>query len=177
MAILSGIIGIVITIMNRGASNVQKGSFNVLAANQAFWIVSVIRSDIARSIDKINFNGDGGVWKGGSTFEVDIEGGKASYSIEKHGDNIKFVRKFTPSGTNSEFLISDSKTQKFGDEYMTDLSITEKKEEGVVSYYLEITMKEPNKSLEGNNEFVWTSYIYAPVRNEIEKYWVSTEAN
>ena len=34
------VMGIVLIMMTRGASNVQKGSFNALAANQAFWIIS-----------------------------------------------------------------------------------------------------------------------------------------
>ncbi len=174
LAILSGIIGVILTTMSRGASNVQKGSFNALAANQAFWIVSVIRNDVGKAIEKIDFGNPEGVWKGENPLEVTIEGGKASYTIEKKGNNIKFLRKFTPTNTNRDFKISDEKLQKFGDEYMTDLTLTEKKDNGVTSYYLEITMEDSKPSTPGKKDMVWTASIYPPVTNNIDQYWVPT---
>ena len=58
-AILSVVLGIIIIMLSRGATNVKRSSFNALAANQAFWIVSVIRSDISRSIGDIEAELDG----------------------------------------------------------------------------------------------------------------------
>ncbi|MBR4329420.1 MAG: hypothetical protein IKP71_06160, partial [Candidatus Riflebacteria bacterium] len=105
-AILSGILGIIIVMMSRGATNVKRGSFNALAANQAFWIVSVIRSDISRSNGNISVELDGeNTWNGDTEFKVTLEGGTASYSLEKKGDKKIFVRKFVASNAGTAFVV------------------------------------------------------------------------
>ena len=173
LAIFSVIIGIVITIMNSGASNVQKGSFNALAANQALWIVTVMRNDIEKSVDDIIFDGSSDTWNGEKELNVPIEGGMASYSLEKNGNRIKFVRKVIPSST-SGYNIPDTRVQSFGDEYMTKMTVTRKNEKGKVFYFLNIIMEDSNKSVGNKHDFVWTASIYPPKRKGNEKYWVST---
>ncbi len=175
IAILSVIIGIVITMMTRGASNVQKGSFTALAANQAAWICSVIRNDMARSdISNIEFEGDEGkIWSGNSTFKVAVEGGTASYSLEKRGTRNKvFVRKFVASNGGTAFKPLDNKVQTFGDEYMTDMTVTLATDS---SYIINITMNEPGKREDDEGrDFLWTTAIYPPSPSGMEKYWAPT---
>ena len=174
LAIVSGIIGTIISMMSRGASNVQKGSFSALAANQACWIVSVIRNDIARSDEsRINMetNGDEG-WTGDTDFYVTFEGGRANYFVEKKGDIKTFVRKFEASSGSSAFPSSEDKIQRFGDEYLTDMVIT-LEDDG--SYLVKIYMDEPKKyKAGGEHQFVWTASIFPPTPSGMGKYWAPT---
>lgn len=174
LAILSAIIGVIITMMSRGASNVQKGSFTALAANQAAWICSVIRNDIARS-DFSNIEFEGGeerIWKGDSTFRVKLEGGTAAYSIENRGKYKVFVRKFSPSSDGTAFAAAEQKKQTFGDELMTAMSVALT---GDNSFVITISMDEPNKRDDGeNHEFNWSTTIYPPQANANDNFWVST---
>lgn len=171
MAILSFVIGIAITMMTRGASNVQKGSFTALAANQAFWIISTIRQDVARSdLNNINFpvTGDG-VWIGDSEFKVAIEGGTAYYSIEKRGAYKLFVRKFLASSSKTAFSNTDNKTQTFGDGYMTDMSVKLEND----SLAINIEMDE-NAGQENSRKYSWSGKIYIPQPGNMGRYWVPT---
>ena len=174
LAIFSVIIGIVIVMMNSGASNVHKGSFKALAANQALWIVTVMRKDFEKSIAEISFEGSENVWNGDNNLTVHLEGGVAIYSIEKNGNRIKFVRKFISSGGNSNLTAQEKKVQSFGDDYMTKLTLTRKNENGINSYLISITMEESNKSVGGNHDFIWTASIYPPKKKEVDSCWVST---
>ncbi len=175
LAIFSVIIGIVITIMNSGASNVHKGSFNALAANQALWIVSVMRNDIERSIGDITLEGSNDTWNGDKEFKVPLEGGEANYTLEKNGDRIRFVRKFVPSPNTSVSLnISEKRVQSFGDEYMTKMTVTRKSERDVNYFIINITMEDSNKASSGKHDFLWTASIYPPKVKKINNYWVST---
>ena len=174
-AILSGILGIILVMMSRGATNVKRGSFNALAANQAFWIVSVIRSDISRSIGSIEVELDGeNTWKGDTEFKVNIEGGTASYSLEKNGDKKIFVRKFVSSNAGTAFVVSDSKKQTFGDEFLREMTIKLNDDN---SYLVSITMDDTSKSTSGIHDFTWTSSIYPPETIGLNEYWVSTLNN
>ena len=174
-AILFVIVGIIILTMTRGASNVQKGSFNALAANQAFWIVSVIRSDISRSIGSIEVEFDSeNTWKGDTEFKINIEGGTVTYSIEKSGNKKTFVRKFSPSNSETAFAVSDSKKQTFGDEYLTDMTVSLSDNK---SYVINIMMTDSNKSTPGIHEYTTTSTIYPPQNFALNHYWVSTLNN
>ena len=174
MGILAVIIGIIITTMSRGASNVQKGSFNALAANQAFWIVSVMRNDISKAINEVSFSNSDEGWNGDNEIEVIIEGGKASYSIEQVGGFKKFVRKFTSAAGKSDLKISDDRIQSFGDQYMTKMTVTDKEDNGIKYFWVEITMEDPHKSTPGNHEIVWTASIYPPLVDQINEYWAPT---
>ncbi len=170
LAILTGIIGVVITMMSRGASNVQKGSFNALAANQAFWIVSVMRNDIVRSISAPQISAsDNSVWNGDTEFKVNIQGGTASYSIKKQGSKKTFVRSFVPSA-NSSLSNLERKTQSFGDEYLSDMKVFINDDK---SYSIKITMKDSKKT-SGNNEIIWTSTIYPPKPKVMDEFWCAT---
>ena len=174
-AILSVILGIIIVMMSRGATNVKRGSFNALAANQAFWIVSVIRSDISRSIGSIDAELDAeNTWNGDTEFKINIEGGTAYYSIEKKGDRKTFVRKFVASNAGTAFAVSDSKRQTFGDEYLTEMTVKLNEDN---SYLVSITMDDNSKTSSGIHEFKWTSSIYPPDSNGLSEYWVSTLNN
>ena len=55
-----------------GASNVARGSFNTIAANQAAYIIFTIRNDISRSnTDNITFNADSNnSWSGDGEFKI-----------------------------------------------------------------------------------------------------------
>ncbi len=161
--------------MSRGATNVKRGSFNALAANQAFWIVSVIRSDISRSNGNINVELDGeNTWNGDSEFKVNLEGGTASYSLEKKGDKKIFVRKFVASSAGTAFVVSDNKRQTFGDEFLKEMTIKLNDDN---SYLISITMDDTSKSTSGIHNFTWTSSIYPPETNGLNEYWVSTLDN
>lgn len=174
-AILSVVMGFIIVMMSRGATNVKRGSFNALAANQAFWIVSVIRSDISRSIGSVEAEFDGeNIWNGDTEFKVNIEGGTASYLIEKSGSKKTFVRKFVASNTGTAFTVSDSKRQTFGDEFLSDLTIKLNDDN---SYLVSITMDDNSQSSSGIHNFTWTSSIYPPENNGLSEYWVSTLSN
>ena len=174
-AILSGILGVIMVMMTRGATNVKRGSFNALAANQAFWIVSVIRSDISRSNGGIVAELDEeNTWKGDTEFKVNIEGGTASYSLEKNGDKKIFVRKFAASNAGTAFAVSDSKKQTFGDEFLREMTIKLNDDN---SYLISITMDDTSKSTSGIHDFTWTSSIYPPETNGLNEYWVSTLNN
>ena len=172
-AILSGIMGIIIVMMSRGATNVKRGSFHALAANQAFWIVSVIRSDISRSIGRIEVEFDAeNTWNGDTEFKINIEGGTVNYSLEKSGDKMTFVRKFVASNNGSAFVVSDSKRQSFGDEFLREMTIKLNEDN---SYFVSINMKDTSKSV--GNDFTWTSSIYPPQDSGLNEYWVSTLDN
>ncbi len=174
-AILSVVLGIIIVMMSRGATNVKRGSFNALAANQAFWIVSVIRSDISRSIGDIEVELDGeNTWNGDTEFKVNIEGGTAYYSLEKKGNKKAFVRKFVASNSGTAFVVTDSKKQTFGDEYLSDMTIKQNDDN---SYLISITMDDTSKSSSGIHNFTWSSSIYPPVNNGLKDFWVSTLSN
>ena len=174
-AILSVVLGIIIIMMSRGATNVKRGSFNALAANQAFWIVSVIRSDISRSIGDIEAELDGeNTWNGDTEFKVNVEGGNDYYSLEKNGNKMTCVRKFVSSSSRTAFVVSDSKKQTIGDEYVSDMTIKLNDDN---SYLISITMDDTSKSSSGIHNFTWTSSIYPPVNNGLNEYWVSTLSN
>ena len=176
LAIFSVIIGVVITVMNSGATNVHKGSFNALAANQALWIVTVMRNDIEKSVGDIYFESSDNTWNGDKELKVPIEGGVANYSLEKNGDRIKFVRRFVPSSTGSGHALNSTerRVQSFGDEYMTKMTVTRKNDQGIDYYYLSLTMEDSNKSAGGKHDFEWTASIYPPKVNEMINYWVPT---
>ena len=174
-AILSGILGVIMVMMTRGATNVKRGSFNALAANQAFWIVSVIRSDISRSnVGIVAELDEENTWKGDTEFKLNIEGGTASYSLEKNGDKKIFVRKFVASNAGTAFAVSDSKKQTFGDEFLREMTIKLNDDN---SYLISITMDDTSKSTSGIHDFTWTSSIYPPETNGLNEYWVSTLNN
>ena len=174
-AILSGILGIIIVMMSRGATNVKRGSFNALAANQAFWIVSVIRSDISRSNGNISVELDGeNTWNGDTEFKVTLEGGTACYSLEKKGDKKIFVRKFVASNAGTAFVVSDNKKQTFGDKFLKEMTIKLNEDN---SYLISITMDDTSKSSSGIHDFTWTSSIYPPETNGLNEFWVSTLEN
>ena len=172
------VMGIVFIMMSRGASNVQKGSFNALAANQAFWIISTIRDDFAHSdLGHILFEASDNTWKGTTKFEVYIEGGKASYSLEKSGNIKTFVRKFTRSADHVAYEPKEIPTQKFGDEYLTDMTVTKKVENNITSFQVNIEMKNPNKTSSGKQVLNWSASIYPDLPNKKDDYWVSTIDN
>lgn len=173
IAILSVVIGVAIIFMTRGASNVQKGSFNALAANQAAWICSIIRNDMAKSdVSKIELDCDTDEpWDGSKSFKVIMEGGTATYSVEKRGKNKVFVRKFVPSSEKTAFPPLDSKKQTLGDEFMTDMTVTRGSDN---SYNIDITMDEHDKKEDEEHDFTWTTTIYPPAPSGLGKYWAST---
>ncbi len=175
-AIVSAILGVIITMVSRGASNVQRGSFNALAANQAFWIVTMLRDDISRSISRIDLGSEEDkTWTGGSELKIIIDGGTAFYSIEKKGSKKNLIRKFVSSNQGTAFSLSDNVKQTFGDEYMTDMSITQNDLKN--SFDINITMKDPNKTTAGSDEYNWSASIYPPNGNSADEYWVPTVEN
>ena len=173
IAIVSMIIGVAIVFMTRGASNVQKGSFKALAANQAAWICTVIRNDIARSDSEgiVLDCGESEPWDGSTPFEVSMEGGKASYSIEKRGNTKIFVRKFTSVGGVAGLK---SKKQTFGDELLSDMTVTRKGNSYSIKIYMDEVKENKDKS-EGEHDFTWSATIFASSPSGMGKYWVSSD--
>lgn len=156
VGIVTLIAGGVIVAMSRGASNVHRGSFNALAANQASWIVTIMRSDIARSdASKIILEPESGkVWKGSTEFKILLPDKKhVSYSVENRGGGKAFVR--TESDGRRQFLAS---------EYLADMSVT-RKDEGFV---VEMLLKDPGKQA---NDYTWSARIYPPVPAGTDRFW------
>ena len=178
ISIVLAVVGVVILVMSRGATNIQKGSFNALAANQCFWIVSTIREDISHSdLGHIIFETDSdNTWQGNSKFEVIIEGGKASYSLEDKGEKKVFVRNFIVSNEHTAYKPHEIPTRKYGDEYLTEMSISKNTDanSNKVFFQINITMKDFNETTVGKREIKWSAIIYPDSPNEKDDYWVST---
>ena len=172
--IVTMIMGVVLFMMTRGASNVQKGSFNALAANQAFWIISTIRDDFSHSdLAHIKFDSPD-TWTGNSTFEVFVEGGVASYHLEDNGKNKTFVRKFKRTPEHVAYEPKEKPRQKFGDEYLTNMTVTKKVVNDTTMFEIFIEMKNPNKTASGKLELQWSAAIYPNLPNKKDEFWVST---
>ncbi len=156
LGIVALIAGGVIIAMSRGASNVHRGSFNALAANQASWIVSIMRSDIARADSaKIVFKTDDGEeWSGKGEFRVVLlDKSHVSYAVENRGSGQVFVR--AESGGRKQF---------FASEYLDRISVKK------VSDCFEISMllKDP---AEKANDFTWSARIFPPVPAGTDRFW------
>lgn len=146
----------VIIAMSRGASNVHMGSFNATASNQAAWIVTLMRRDIARSnVDKIQFKADTGKkWHGSGEFQVLTSGGeKIKYSVEKRGSGKAFSR--TEAGSKKTFLAA---------EYLDEMTV-----EQVGNYFaIEMLLKDPGKKAK---DFVWSARIFIPSPTGPDRFW------
>ncbi len=156
LGIVTLIAGGVIVAMSRGASNVHRGSFNAQAANQAAWIVTMMRNDIARSdTSRIVFKPESGdTWKGSTEFRVGLPEKKhVTYSIENRGGGKAFAR--TTSDGRKQFLAS---------EYIADMSV-KKADNG---YDIFMLLKDPGKKA---NDFTWSARIYPPVPSGTDRYW------
>ena len=148
--------GGVIMAMSRGASNVHRGSFNALAANQAAWIITLMRNDISRSTEsQIVFKTDSGkLWKGSSDFKVVMSDKKqASYSVEKRGSGKAFVR--SESGGRKQYLAA---------EYLDDISV--EKVNG--SFVIEMILKDSGKQAK---DFAWNATVYIPAPEKADRFW------
>ncbi|HNX74546.1 MAG TPA: prepilin-type N-terminal cleavage/methylation domain-containing protein [Candidatus Rifleibacterium sp.] len=156
LGIVTLIAGGVIVAMSRGASNVHRGSFNAQAANQAAWIVTMMRNDIARSdTSKIVFKPESGdTWKGKTEFKIGLPDKKhVLYSVETRGDGKAFAR--TSSDGRKQFLAS---------EYIADLSIKRHND----GFDINMLLKDPGKKA---NDFTWSARIYPPVPAGVDRYW------
>ncbi len=156
IGIVTLIAGGVIIAMTRGASNVHRGSFNVVSANQSAWIVSIMRNDIARSdAARVVFSPDAGSkWKGTSDFSIMTnEGTRVSYSVETRGSGKVFVR--------SE---SGGRRQQFAAESLAEMTV-----ELIDNYFdINILMKDSARVAVDSN---WTARIYLPAINGADKFW------
>lgn len=156
IGIFAIIAGGVIIAMSRGASNVHLGSFNATASNQAAWIVSLMRRDIARShIGKITFEADAGSkWTGTGKFIVETAGGeKINYSIEKRGGGRAFCR--NEPGSKKTFLAA---------EFLADFSV-----EKIDDFFqIEMLLKDPGKKA---RDFTWSARIFPPVPAGPDQFW------
>ncbi len=192
LAILSFIISAAILMMTRGAKNVKKGSFNTLAANQAFWIYSVLRDDFSKSLTPIEV---GATDPNVSTINIDessgqlntvhilLQGGSVEYSIETNENGNKFLMRHIKTDNNSL-------KQKFGDEYLEEILLTktdssanassDPDSDSSVSYPefdLVVKMLDSTSS-SGKNEMVWKAKIYTPVSKDTkDQFWYSTIDN
>ncbi|PKL49925.1 MAG: hypothetical protein CVV42_04505 [Candidatus Riflebacteria bacterium HGW-Riflebacteria-2] len=152
------IAGGVIIAMTRGASNVHRGSFHAVAANQAAWIVSLMRNDIARSdIDRIILVPESGkTWKGTTDFKVQTHGGVVvDYTVEELPTGKVFVR--------SE---SGGRKQRFAAEYLADFSL----EYDAGSMLVSMLFKDPAAQA---IDFEWTARIYPPAQAGPDRFWKS----
>lgn len=156
VGIVTLIAGGVIVAMTRGASNVHRGSFNALAANQASWIVAIMRNDIARSdLSRITFTPDSGAtWKGTSTFKVIVDSSKhVTYSVEARKAGKVFARH--ESGGRKQFLAS---------EYLNDISVELK--DGC--FTIAMLLKDPGQQAV---DFNWSARIYVPAPVGMDQFW------
>lgn len=147
--------------MSRGASNVARGSFNTIASNQAAFIISLIRSDVARSnLDNIEFGSSSDTWgEGDGEFKVTFASDSnkvCTYSIGSSVNPNAFVR-----------LSSKGRKQVFND-FITEFTITRVEENQKVGFKVEIKMKESDKS---NFPIEWNSTIYPPQGSPLDDYW------
>lgn len=150
------IAGGVIIAMTRGASNVHRGSFNAVAANQAAWIVSFMRNDIVRSdVGRIVLVPESGnTWKGTTEFKVLIHGGQfVNYSVENVGNGKVFVR-----------TSSDGRKQRFAAEYLTDFAV----EYVSGSMVINMLFKDPASHAV---DFAWSARIYPPALVGPDRFW------
>ncbi|MFZ5949117.1 MAG: type II secretion system protein [Candidatus Rifleibacteriota bacterium] len=153
VAVIAG--GVIIT-MSRGASNVHRGSFNATASNQAAWIVTLIRRDIARSqADKITFKPDSGKkWTGSGQFALETSSGeKIKYSIEKRGSGRAFCR--ADANGRQTFLAS---------EYLSEMSV----EDIGNCFRIDLLLKDPGKQAV---DFSWSAQIYPPLPVGADRFW------
>jgi hypothetical protein len=156
VGIVTLIAGGVIITMSRGAANVHRGSFNALAANQASWIVAVMRNDIARSsLEKIRFVADAdGIWRGSGEFSARIDAGKTvSYSVETRGAGKVFCREE-----------SGGRRQNLASEYLDDISV--KLEDGC--FFIKMLLRDPGKKAA---DYSWSARIFVPAAIGAERFW------
>ncbi len=156
MGIVVVIAGGVIIAMSRGASNVHRGSFHAVSANQAAWIVSSMRNDIARSdVDRIIFVPDSDkIWRGTTEFKVKTHGGRfADYSVEDLSTGKVFVR----TG-------SDGYKQRFAAEYLADATI----EFVDGSMLVNMLFKDPASQAV---DYEWSARIYPPAFAGPDRFW------
>ncbi len=156
VGIVTLIAGGVIIAMSRGASNVHRGSFNALAANQASWIVAIMRSDLARSDStRVKFVPDSGnAWNGINEFSVVTDTGKkVSYSIETRGMGKVFSR--------SE---EGGRKQNIAAEYLSEFSAELDKD----CFNIKMILSDPGKKAV---DFNWNARIYLPLRRGPDNFW------
>lgn len=156
VGIVTLIAGGVIITMSRGASNVHRGSFNALAANQASWIVAIMRSDLARSdASRVKFLPDSGnAWTGSNEFSLMTDTGKkVSYSIEQRGSGKVFSR--TEEG---------GRKQNIAAEYLSEFSV--ELENGC--FKIDMVLSDPGKKAV---DFNWNAKIYLPVHRGPDNFW------
>lgn len=156
VGIFTAIAAGIIVAMSRGASNVHRGSFNATASNQAAWIVTLMRRDIARSSsEKITLKPDSGTkWTGNGQFTVETNNGrKIRYLIEKRGGGKAFCRE--EDGSRKTFLAS---------EFIADFSV----ERSGTALKIEMLLKDPAGKA---NNFAWNARIYPPVPAGTDRFW------
>lgn len=156
VAIVTLIAGAVIVAMTQGASNVHRGSYNALAANQASWIVMIMRNDIARSdASRITFKPESGnLWRGKTEFKVLLPDNKyVNYSVENRGGGKAFAR-----------IESDGRKQFMASEYLANITVARTAE----SFVIEMLLKDPGKK---GSDFSWSARIYPPVPAGKDRFW------
>lgn len=156
IGIVAVIGGGVIIAMTRGASNVHRGSFNATASNQASWIITIMRRDIARSnAAKIVFKPDSGSkWMGSGDFKVELNNGsKVSYSVVKRGNGKAFCR--ADASGKKIFLAS---------EYLSELVV----EQLGNCFKIDMLLKDPSKKA---NDFNWAARIFPPLPTGADRFW------
>ena len=193
LAILSFIISGAIFLMTRGAKNVKKGSFNTLAANQAFWIFSSLREDLSRceglvEIDSQDPNVTSVYLDENNSLLCNIvidsaRGDKASYTREANANgHINIIRHLVRDGSSLK--------QKFGDEYLKSVVITkgssnsdpdgnpDANSNSNTEFDLTIVMSDSDSNAGGKNELTWKAKLYIPVSQNLrDQFWYSTVDN
>ncbi|MGM0598565.1 MAG: hypothetical protein ACQETH_01995 [Candidatus Rifleibacteriota bacterium] len=157
MGIVVLIAGGVIIAMSRGASNVHRGSFSATASNQAAWIVTIMRRDIARSnVDKIIFQPDSGdKWTGTGRFVVETnDGTRIDYSIKESGDARIFQR----------LNRANSRKIRLGSGFLNKMEIQQKEDFFAINLLLIDPM---GKAV----DFKWNARIFPPVPAGVDKFW------
>lgn len=140
IVIVNMIAGAALYMMTRGASNVKKGNFNAIAANQAAWIIASLKEDISRAYNKKLLEDDNQKddLKKSSTSDynqkiydsfVEIISSKGVGTLHLPEGHVEYNRIILGDKINYRRIYKntiDSKlslTQNFGGGYLTDIKI------------------------------------------------------
>lgn len=159
--VIVGVIGTAIFLsMIQGSRNVLRGSFNAMAANQAAWITTHLRRDLARIVPNgLQFEPDDGtLWKGTGNFSILTSLGPVEYRVESQGDQNVFLRKE---------LDDDGRVvrrQTYGADMLSEISI----ERDDNAFSVSIRMEEPNQRA---SPLHWQSTVFIPSVNPRDLLW------
>ena len=152
---------VVFVAMSRGSTNVHMGSFHAQASNQAAWIVTLMRRDIARSdLSRITFVADtADTWRGSGDFKVVTDNGEIEYYVEQRGNSNVFVR-------NED----GGRVMRLAAEHLSEISITQ------TDNVFDINIELVDDQQKAQN-LQWSARIYVPLPSGTDQFWKPLSAN